>query len=907
MITIGEPYSEDNDSRLQSVPERNMYVNVTINKLLTKCRKWQTVLAIYRDVGYLYDRVNLATAMHRLAKLVRLARALPLLKQQKEYHDKLQACRTLSGQFSPRGIANVIWALGALGDKANSRLAGLLVTTFAKRDVREYKVQELSNVAWAMGVLHVNRAAELDYLLEGATERRKLCIPQALSNICWACASLKHTNTDFLLTIADESTTRLSDFQSQTLANMLWAYSVLSVYPEKLFKKASLEIINRFNSGRSSEFKAQELSNILIAYARGNIIVPELLQVMEDELSSGNGWRLKDFSSQAICNSLWAFATVRWYPAQLLPLLTQEISKKLPDMAAQEIANTCWAFARFAYHPGRLMGEYLRQIPLRTDELEEQAVTNLLWALAVLTATHSDVFLMLLDRFKAMEEAGTEFVGVQYCQVLQAVLLGQFEKRGFEGGKNRPATNDTSWRPEIDLKESIVDKALTYWGQQQRESSKVSAFHLNVCEVLSDLGIEHQIEYLTANDLFSVDIAIVQGDKRIAIEVDGPYHFPVNARTPLGHTMIRRRLLRAAGWKVVPVPWYEWFFIESHEGLLEYMAKKLKDADAAVPAKENLRRQAGDLLSTDFAPGLFVGDEIKQESYLQNRFNNTTLGDSISTTSTLSSSISSIEGNKESAALGSPCVDGEEGSSMTSGLQEALMSERVTLTYSAYKRLHSQGFDVPLSLVSDKESDGMSPVMLPDRRRSPTGAPTLFSENTKDTHKLIHDMLTPTTSHNDGKDKNEPKDRMDWAGGRKDRFPGGPRWAQPTPTSSSPPQYGIAKWDNWRRKNPRGQKTKDLRGTNEMSADTSSSSLPPEEGGQPPPKRCRQSSVPAVPSRPRDSNPKAILSSAAAQLLDAHSVGELKEMCKAIGLPGRGRKVELAERIAKYRTDPQNF
>ena len=40
--------------------------------------------------------------------------------------------------------------------------------------------------------------------------------------------------------------------------------------------------------------------------------------------------------------------------------------------------------------------------------------------------------------------------------------------------------------------------------------------------------------------------------------MDGPYHFSVNTNSPLGQTMIRRRLLRAVGWNVISVPFHAW-------------------------------------------------------------------------------------------------------------------------------------------------------------------------------------------------------------------------------------------------------------------------------------------------------------------------------------------------------------
>lgn len=44
----------------------------------------------------------------------------------------------------------------------------------------------------------------------------------------------------------------------------------------------------------------------------------------------------------------------------------------------------------------------------------------------------------------------------------------------------------------------------------------------------------------------------------IALEVDGPHHFTANTRALGGGTAARHRLLNAAGWAVVSVPYFLW-------------------------------------------------------------------------------------------------------------------------------------------------------------------------------------------------------------------------------------------------------------------------------------------------------------------------------------------------------------
>ena len=69
-------------------------------------------------------------------------------------------------------------------------------------------------------------------------------------------------------------------------------------------------------------------------------------------------------------------------------------------------------------------------------------------------------------------------------------------------------------------------------------------------------GISHELEHITADGLFSIDLAIV--DRRIALEFDGPSHFTSNTLEPLGHTRLRDRLLSEMGWHVVSIPFFEW-------------------------------------------------------------------------------------------------------------------------------------------------------------------------------------------------------------------------------------------------------------------------------------------------------------------------------------------------------------
>ncbi|EOD24737.1 hypothetical protein EMIHUDRAFT_254754, partial [Emiliania huxleyi CCMP1516] len=67
-------------------------------------------------------------------------------------------------------------------------------------------------------------------------------------------------------------------------------------------------------------------------------------------------------------------------------------------------------------------------------------------------------------------------------------------------------------------------------------------------------------EHLEPRTGYSLDLALPSS--RIAVEVDGPSHFllpdGLGVRRPNGPTLLKRRLLAAAGWRVSSVPFYEW-------------------------------------------------------------------------------------------------------------------------------------------------------------------------------------------------------------------------------------------------------------------------------------------------------------------------------------------------------------
>lgn len=97
------------------------------------------------------------------------------------------------------------------------------------------------------------------------------------------------------------------------------------------------------------------------------------------------------------------------------------------------------------------------------------------------------------------------------------------------------------------------------------------------CNAQVDQSLE--IEALTPDRCYSIDILLHMHGKPLAIEVDGPHHFTqTQPYKVLGPTALRTRLLEAQGFHVVSVPYFEWEAIASEDGRMQYLQQKLDTA-----------------------------------------------------------------------------------------------------------------------------------------------------------------------------------------------------------------------------------------------------------------------------------------------------------------------------------------
>jgi hypothetical protein len=234
-----------------------------------------------------------------------------------------------------------------------------------------------------------------------------------------------------------------------------------------------------------------------------------------------------------------------------------------PDMVPQAWANALWSYATLGKMlEGKTWAALEATAGRLVLKMNSQDLSNTVFAYATLSTLRGvelpSCYAAVWDKVCGME--ARDFIDEQLQILFHAHLMhGHFLSSQVAANVSTPG-----W---------LMVEARDAWMRGVRDDSTVSRSHRELAETFAELGVRHEVEHVTDDGYFSIDIYLPDHD--VAVEYDGPSHYyyndsnsssrggggdddnsPASSRRT-AKTELRNLFLTERCAKVVTVPWFE--------------------------------------------------------------------------------------------------------------------------------------------------------------------------------------------------------------------------------------------------------------------------------------------------------------------------------------------------------------
>ncbi|CAL5221212.1 g3361 [Coccomyxa viridis] len=364
--------------------------------------------------------------------------------------------------------------------------------------------------------------------------------PVELAAMCTALSSIgwQDSLVDLVLgVVSDMVQDNVASFTAPQLAAMCGAYVQLcrhSYNDSQLFDAIVEQVLRSFKDLDASGLVS--LTNALSMADHES----EKSAVLLKAIAAGALDLIPSFAPGQAVSLLSSFSCLRHYDEPLYRAVSRHLlAQGLQQLQPRQQANLLLSLARMGHTEEELVRQLRQQLVQDADKLRGSALCDVLWSLGILddlpVATYTQLA-SLLEQQPLRDFQPSDFRRLYEVQrIVQACLPA--EERG-----------------QVVLPGWMRAYASAAWQDRFFAEQNFTPLQQSVCRALADQGISFE-----EKQLHNMTFAVIVRGTQIALHPEGPDNYSSSwPKRPLGDTLAMRRMLRAQGWTVIPIPKHEW-------------------------------------------------------------------------------------------------------------------------------------------------------------------------------------------------------------------------------------------------------------------------------------------------------------------------------------------------------------
>ena len=447
-------------------------------------------------------------------------------------------------EFSAQDLAKTVGALATVNVTAPRFFEGAAQAALLK--ISDFVASDVASMTSAYAKVGIVLPQFLQALAGHIIATHLVFTPVDLVNTVTAfVTALGESSSDIVRALAGSAVQRMAFFSAQDMANAAWAFATTTTGAQKT---GVFDAIATEASKRIHEFDARALAETLGTFARAGATSPHFFLAVAKATAA----RLPEFSAKHLATIVSAFATAGLTEPQLFDVIgSLEAPRRMTEFSLQDMANTGWAFATAGIQAPALFDAIAAQLSTVNEARNPQDMANLMWAFACIGWESSGLF---LDLASSIAGSLADLDDSAQSLLYLAALYVQSEY---------PDLASFPLAPHLGTLRTAYLRLEPPPGQLQAD----------VSAALLQMGWPHTPAYVTSDGI-ALDCAQVESQR--AIEVHGPAHYLLDVASGTfvtsGYSRFTSRLLRALGWDVVDLAFFDWEELnpsERHQLLLD--------------------------------------------------------------------------------------------------------------------------------------------------------------------------------------------------------------------------------------------------------------------------------------------------------------------------------------------------